>query len=90
MPKVLIDFRGYVFFFFSNEKGEPSHIHVSKGKPSANSAKFWIKREGIELVDNGARIPKSDLRDIYEYIYANKAAIVGMWMDFFGEGYMKN
>lgn len=34
MPKVLLDFLGYTFYFYSNENGEPIHIHVSKGKPS--------------------------------------------------------
>ncbi len=32
MPKSLLDFMGYVFYFWSNERNEPIHIHVSKGK----------------------------------------------------------
>lgn len=47
MPKALLDFLGYTFYFYSNENGEPIHIHVSKGKPSENSTKFWIKRDGV-------------------------------------------
>ena len=49
VPKVLLDFLGYTFYFYSNENGEPIHIHVSKGRPSENSAKFWIKRDGVIL-----------------------------------------
>lgn len=40
MPKVFT-YRGYVFFFWSNEGDplEPVHIHVRK---DANLAKFWV------------------------------------------------
>ena len=40
MPKIL-EWRGYSFFFFSNEGDplEPCHIHIRK---SGNVAKFWI------------------------------------------------
>ena len=76
MPKVLLDFLGYTFYFYSNENGEPIHIHVSKGKPSNNSAKFWIKRNEI--------VPKSDLKKIQKYICANRAQIVNRWYEFFG------
>lgn len=62
MPKALLDFMGYTFYFYSNENGEPIHIHVAKGKPSANSTKFWIKRDGIVLEHNKGNIPKSDLK----------------------------
>ena len=43
MPKALLDFMGYVFFFWSREDGELPHVHVCKGAPSKVSAKFWIK-----------------------------------------------
>jgi hypothetical protein len=32
-------FKGYRFFFFSNEGNEPIHIHVEK---AGNYAKFWL------------------------------------------------
>lgn len=40
MPRVF-EWRGYKFFFYSNEGGslEPCHIHVRKG---GSVAKFWI------------------------------------------------
>ena len=71
VPKVLLDFLGYTFYFYSNESGEPVHVHVSKGKPSENSTKFWIKRDGVELEHNKGNIPKSDLKKIQKYICAN-------------------
>ena len=38
MPTIL-RVRGYRFFFFSRENGEPAHIHVESGD---DYAKFWI------------------------------------------------
>ena len=76
MPKVLLDFLGYTFYFYSSENGEPIHIHVSKGKPSNNSAKFWIKRNLMNIF--------MDLKKIQKYICANRAQIVNRWYEFFG------
>ena len=38
MPTVLL-IKGYRFFFFSNERNEPIHIHIEKAE---KYAKFWI------------------------------------------------
>lgn len=38
MPTVLL-IKGYRFFFFSNERNEPIHIHIEKAD---SYAKFWI------------------------------------------------
>lgn len=69
---------------YSNENGEPVHIHVPKGKSSENSAKFWIKRDGVVLENNKGNIPKSDLKKIQKYICANKEIIVNRWYKYFG------
>ncbi len=84
MPKALFDFMGYVFYFYSNENDEPVHIHVSKGKPSENSAKFWIRRNSIELEHNRGNIPQNDLKKIQQYICANRETIIARWYDYFG------
>lgn len=75
---------GYTFYFFSNENDEPIHIHVSKGKPTENSTKFWIKRNSVELEHNNGNIPKNDLKKIQKYICANRAMIIARWYDHFG------
>ena len=36
MPKVLQDFLGYAIYFWVNEQGEPPHVHVSKGRQTAD------------------------------------------------------
>lgn len=42
MPKPLLDFLGYKFFFWSNENEETPHIHVCKGKQTSNATKFSL------------------------------------------------
>lgn len=84
MPKALADFMGYKLYFWSNEKGEPIHIHVSKGKQVENATKFWINRDSIELVHNKSEISKNDLKKIQKYIWANKEEIVYKWYRYFG------
>lgn len=76
MPEVLLDFMGYKFFFWSNEGGEPIHIHISKGKQTENVTKFWIKRDTIELVHNNSGIPQNELKKIQKYIWANRDTIM--------------
>lgn len=82
MPKVLVDFLGYVFFFWSNEEDRP-HVHVCKGRPSHTSAKFWVTSDGVELDRNDAAIPASDLRKIEAFILANRDQILLAWMQHF-------
>lgn len=84
LPKILADFMGYSFYFYSNENDEPVHVHVSKGNPSSSSAKFWIKRDSVELEHNNAQIPQKDLKRIYNYICINRQKIVFAWYQFFG------
>ena len=83
MPKVLTDFLGYVFYFWANEGDEPPHIHVSKGRPSADSAKFWLTRDGIKLANNNSKISANDLKKIERYILSNQDFILAQWYRFF-------
>lgn len=75
---------GYAFYFWSNENGEPIHIHVSKGKQTENATKFWIKRDEIELVHNKSNIPSNDLKKIQKYLWANRDTIIARWYQHFG------
>ena len=83
MPKALLDFMGYSFFFWSREDGEPIHIHVAKGAPSKNCAKFWISPDGISLAHNKAQIPIGDLKKIRNYIAVNRNDIIAAWYEHF-------
>lgn len=84
MPKTLLDFMGYCFYFFSNESNEPIHIHVSKGAPSEINAKFWINGDDVILAHNKAQIPQNDLNRIKKYISLNKKDVVFAWYKHFG------
>lgn len=85
MPKELLDFMGYVFFFWSREDGEPPHVHVCKDAPSKVSAKFWIKDDEIIMEHNDAQIPAKDLQKIQMYISLNKKDIIYEWFRHFGQ-----
>ncbi len=85
MPKVLLDFLGYSFFFWANENNEPPHVHVCKGKQTENATKFWIRPGGVELVHNKSQIPQNDLNKIARYIAQNRSRIITAWYDFFGK-----
>lgn len=47
MPTILfID--GWRFFFYSNEKREPIHVHVQKGE---KECKYWLDRINFEVTE---------------------------------------
>lgn len=36
---------GYTVYFWSNENGEPIHVHISKGKPTPNATKYGLQSQ---------------------------------------------
>ncbi len=75
---------GYRVFFWSNEAGEPIHVHVCKGAPSKTSTKIWLTRYGGCIVaNNGAGIPPKALNDLCEIIAAQHDLICEKWKEFF-------
>ena len=64
MPK-LFTVSGYTVYFWSNENGEPIHVHVSKGKPTPNATKIWLtKSGGCILASNGSKILNKELNEL--------------------------
>lgn len=83
MPN-LFTVSGYKIYFWSNENNEPIHVHVSKGKPSANATKIWLTRKGgCILVSNGSGIPARELSELMEFISAQFFLICDAWRKFF-------
>lgn len=83
MPS-LFSVSGYKVFFWSNENGEPIHVHVSKGKPSPNATKIWLtKNGGCILASNGSDIGKKELNELMEFISAQFFMICESWKDHF-------
>lgn len=82
MPTVF-DYKGYRFYFWSNENNEPIHIHVSKGVPSSNSTKFWIlKDDSVQLAINSNEFGSKELRNIQKYVENNISLIKEAWFSF--------
>ena len=61
MPTILRE-RGFRFFFYSDDRVEPRHVHVQR---EAHTAKFWL--EPIECERSGG-FTRSELMDIYRLI----------------------
>ncbi|HEX5731614.1 MAG TPA: DUF4160 domain-containing protein [Blastocatellia bacterium] len=76
MPTVLRVGR-YCFFFFSNERQEPAHIHVKAG---SDEAKFWLNP--IELASNYGFNPH-ELNEIKRIVLEHQALLMEAWNEYF-------
>ena len=75
---------GYKIFFWSNENGEPIHVHMAKGKPSENSPKIWLTRSGgCILANNASKIPTNELNELMDIIGAQYFMICSEWKNHF-------
>jgi hypothetical protein len=79
MPAVL-RFKGYTFFFFSNEgvPREPLHVHVRAGSATA---KIWL--EPVVMVAESHNMSAQELREVLRVARANKDAFSKAWRDHF-------
>lgn len=85
MP-TLFEIYGYRVFFWSNETGEPVHVHVCKGKPTANATKIWFPPESNPvLANNNSNIPEKELKRILKMIALNRDSIIAQWYDYFNK-----
>lgn len=87
MPQIF-KIGSYWVYFWTNETEpvEPIHVHVSQGKPAANTAKIWITRTGkTYLCNNNSMIPAHTLRNIMRMIEARSSEVIQKWCDYFGE-----
>ena len=79
MPTVLM-IDGWRFFFFSNEGGEPVHIHCRKGD---SEAKFWLDAEGFDVIDAYVYgMSASDRRNVRRIIFEHFDCILKAWGEF--------
>ena len=80
MP-VVLRYKGYKVFFYSNEGNplEPLHIHVRKG---GAIAKFWVVPE-VKLVDSYGMSGR-ELTELAQVVRENSETIERAWNDFFG------
>lgn len=80
MP-VILRYKGYRFFFFSNEGNplEPVYVHVRSG---ARVAKYWMEPE-ISLAESYELSP-SELKEIENVVRENQSQIKEAWNDHLG------
>jgi len=71
-------------FFWSNETGEPIHVHIGTVNPSANATKVWLtKGGGCIVASNNSKIPKADLNELLETVEDNFFLICSKWKEYF-------
>lgn len=79
MP-VILRYKGYKFFFFSNEGDpfEPPHVHTRKG---SDVAKFWLN-PNVSLA-NAYGFSSKELSELSNVIEKNKEHIERSWNEHF-------
>ena len=77
MPTVL-RVAGYRFFFFSNERQEPAHIHVERAEAYA---KFWLSPVTL-AASHGFR--SGELAELRRLTEEHRALFQERWDEFFG------
>jgi Domain of unknown function (DUF4160) len=68
----------YRAFFYSNEGGEPAHIHVRAGN---REAKFWLHDLAVTA---NAGFPPHELGDIIRHLRLHREQLLTAWNDYFG------
>ena len=79
MP-VILRFKGYVFFFYSNKGNplEPAHIHVRNAE---SEAKFWLEPD-ISLARNDGFNSK-ELKEIFVIVETYRMQFTEAGYDYF-------
>ena len=77
MPTIL-RYGPYRFFFYSNENGEPAHIHVERDD---KAAKFWLVP--VSLADN-IGFAARELRDIILIVNEHQSMMSKAYHEFHG------
>ena len=77
---------GYKIYFWSNEKNEPIHFHVTKGQPHKDDTKIWVLSNGsFKLANNKGRIPEKDLSRIFSAMQNYYFDFINFWQTYHSE-----
>jgi hypothetical protein len=68
----------YRFFFYSNERGEPPHIHVQRERLLA---KFWLNPVSLA---GSKRFASHELRTIQKHVDENRDIFLEAWNEHIG------
>jgi hypothetical protein len=77
MPTVL-RIEGFRFYFFSNERQEPPHVHIQRGD---GIAKLWLRPVRFASSNGFSR---TELRRIRELTFEHQVFLVERWNEYFG------
>lgn len=77
MPTIL-RWQGYRAFFYSNEGGEPPHIHVRRDDMEA---KFWLRDLSVAV---NLGYPEHELNEIMSVLAKHQHDLMRTWDDYFG------
>jgi len=70
----------YRFFFYSSDRGEPTHVHITRER---KEAKFWLEPVRLEFNKGFAQ---NELSKIEGLVREHQAALLKAWHDFFKSG----
>jgi len=77
MPTIL-RMGSYRFYFYSNEKGEPPHIHVQRER---FLAKYWLNPVALA---GSKRFASHELRTIQKHVEENREIFLEAWNEHIG------
>jgi hypothetical protein len=69
---------GFRFFFFSNERGEPPHVHVERGDATA---KIWL--DDVRIAYSYGLSP-TEGRRLRELTFTHRSLFLERWNEHFG------
>jgi len=67
------------FFFYSNEKGEPAHIHIQREN---RLAKFWLNPIALA---SSTRFSSKELRKLEQLVAENRDIFLEAWNEYFSD-----
>jgi hypothetical protein len=76
MPTILM-ILGWRFFFYTNERNEPIHVHCRKGD---SEAKYWLEVDQFGVIEaHSYNMSPGDKRTVRRIIFDHFDYIVSEW-----------
>ncbi len=76
MPTIL-RINAYRFYFYSNEQGEPAHVHIQRERMLA---KFWLQSV---MLASSTRFSPQELRKLEMLVSENNNVLLEAWNEYF-------
>lgn len=76
MPTIL-RISAYRFYFYSNEQGEPAHVHIQRERMLA---KFWLQPV---MLASSTRFSPQELRKLEMLVSENNNVLLEAWNEYF-------